>query len=559
MVEGHLLGSSIRLLVDTGASISMLSLRWWNRLQSPPYLNPHVRKVVCADGRPMAIRGRISCDLRIGEEKMGGDFLVADISPEGILGADLLKSNGILVDMSKQRLLWTDDMGGREVEGEDECRVVLSDDHWIPGGQQKVVEAEIVGNWSARDALYGIVEGYPLNEFKEGVRVGRGIVSPTKDQRTPVILLNMRDSGVWLRKNMALGRVEPVQSPDSGDEGDRCAMLGTGPEAGPNTREGEDAAWEAAVSVLLEGVDPARTGEIEALVRRNKAAFSRWENDFGQTDLVQHEIVTGDAAPTRSRPRRMAPHRREVVDVHVKRMLEMGVIEESDSPWASPVVLAAKKDGTVRFCVDYRRLNDVTRKDAYPLPRVDDSLDSLTGASWFSTLDLVSGYWQVGLSEKDQEKSAFVTHGGLYQYKVLPFGLCNAPSTFERLMEVVLRGLQFNSCLIYLDDIIVFGPDFETHAARLEAVLTKLAAAGLKVKPRKCQLGRREVTFLGHIVRASGVSTDPDKIKSVAEWPVPASVGEVRSFLGLAGYYRTFVKDFATVAKPLSAAAEKDK
>ena len=126
-------------------------------------------------------------------------------------------------------------------------------------------------------------------------------------------------------------------------------------------------------------------------------------------------------------------------------------------------------------------------------------------------------------------------------------------------MEVVLRGLQFNSCLIYLDDIIVFGPDFETHAARLEAVLTKLAAAGLKVKSQKCQLGRREVTFLGHIVRASGVSTDPDKIKSVAEWPVPASVGEVRSFLGLAGYYRTFVKDFATVAKPLSAAAEKDK
>ena len=170
-------------------------------------------------------------------------------------------------------------------------------------------------------------------------------------------------------------------------------------------------------------------------------------------------------------------------------------------------MLAAKKDGTVQFCVDYGWLNDVTRNDAYPLPRVDDSLDSLTGAAWFSTLDLVSGYWQVGLAEKDQEKSAFVTDGGLYQYKVLPFGLCNAPSTFERLMEVVLRGLQFNSCLIYLDDIIV---------TQLEAVLAKLAAAGLKVKPRKCQLGRRELTFLGHIVRASGVSTDPEKVKSVA-------------------------------------------
>ena len=191
--------------------------------------------------------------------------------------------------MSKQRLLWKDEMGGRAVEGEDECRVVLSDDHWIPGGQQKVVQPEIVGNWSARDVLYGIVEGYPLNDFKEGVR------------RTPVILLNIRDSGVWLRKNMALGRVEPVRSPESDDASDLCAMLGTGPEAGPDTMEGENAAWEAAVGVLLDGVDPARVNEIEALVRRNKAAFSRWENDFGQTDLVQHEIVTGVAGPTRQR------------------------------------------------------------------------------------------------------------------------------------------------------------------------------------------------------------------------------------------------------------------
>ena len=237
-------------------------------------------------------------------------------------------------------------------------------------------------------------------------------------------------------------------------------------------------------------------------------------------------------------------------------MLTRGVIEPSSSPWVSPVVLVKKKDGSTRFCADYRKLNQATVKNSYPLPRIDDSLYALAGAQWFSTLDLSSGYWQVEMEENDKQKTAFTTGAGLYQFTVMPFAM-HRPATFERLMEQVLAGMSWEVLLIYLDDVIVHAKSFQDQLERLRAVFTRLRAAGLKLSPTKCHLFQRSVTFLGHIVSSDGVSTYPEKVAAVRDWPTPMTPKQVRAFLGLCSYYRRFVRGFADTAKPLYRLTEK--
>ena len=198
------------------------------------------------------------------------------------------------------------------------------------------------------------------------------------------------------------------------------------------------------------------------LLLANADVFAE-RDDPGRTSLVKHRVDTGNSPPIRQPVRRIPLHKREEARHLLQDMLAKGVIQPSSSPWASPIVLVPKKDGNVRFCVDYRKVNAVTRRDAYPLPRMDDTLDTLAGAKWFSTLDMVSGYWQVEVADEDKEKTAFCTPDGLYEFSVLPFGLCNGPATFQRLMDLVLFGLQWSSCLVYLDNIIVVGRSFHEH------------------------------------------------------------------------------------------------
>ena len=232
-------------------------------------------------------------------------------------------------------------------------------------------------------------------------------------------------------------------------------------------------------------------------------------------------------------------------------MLDQGIIEVSSSPWSSPVVLVKKKDGSTRFCINYRKLNATTCKDSYPLPRIDDALDSLAGSKYFSTLDLQSGYHQVAMHPESKEKTAFISHAGLYQFNVLSFGLTNAPPQFQRLMSRVLHGLEWKVCLVYMDDIIIFSPSFAEHLSRLKLVFDRFRAANLKLKPSKCYFSRDSVNYLGFVVSSKGIAPDPYKLDAVRSFPTPKTVKEVRSFLGLCNYYRRFVKDFANIASPL--------
>ena len=232
-------------------------------------------------------------------------------------------------------------------------------------------------------------------------------------------------------------------------------------------------------------------------------------------------------------------------------MLDKGIIRESTSPWSSPIILVKKKDGEMCFCIDYRKLNSVTIGQAHPLPRVDDILDSLGDAQYFSTLDLKSAYWQISVDEKDRHKTAFVTQRGLFEFNLMPFGLVNAPTTFQRAMDLVLSGLSYVICLCYLDDVIVFGRDFNEHYNRLKTVLERLRVHGLRVKPEKCTIAARQVSFLGHVISDSGIMPDPAKIEAVNNISSPRNIKDLRSFLGLAGYYRKFIPGFSSIAAPL--------
>ena len=243
----------------------------------------------------------------------------------------------------------------------------------------------------------------------------------------------------------------------------------------------------------------------------------------------------------------------------VQKMLASDVIRPSNSPWASPVVMVKKKDGSLRFCVDFRQLNAATVKYAHPLPRIDDLLDALHGDCWFSTLDLKSGYWQVPIMERNKEKTAFRTCSGqLYEFNQVPFGLCNAPATFSRLMDRILSGLHWEICLFYLDDIIVFSSTWEEHLARLRQVFERLRHANLKLGVEKCAFAAKEVSYLGHRVTEEGLLPDSALLAAIQEIPPPKTAIEIRSFLGLARYYQRYVKNFAAIAGPLHALTRKD-
>lgn len=239
-------------------------------------------------------------------------------------------------------------------------------------------------------------------------------------------------------------------------------------------------------------------------------------------------------------------------------MLKKGIVQPSTSAWASPIVLVPKRDGTLRFCVDYRKLNAMTKKDVYPLPRIDDILDTLGNSRYFTTLDLASGYWQIEMDPASREKSAFITHHGLFEFCRMPFGLCNAPATFQRLMQTVLAGLEWHSCFIYLDDILIASKTFEEHLSHLRLVFDRLRKAGLTLKPKKCFFVQREVYYLEHVISRNGIRPDPMKTQKVKQFPPPTDVTRVRQFLGLASYYRRFVPGFSRIAAPLHALTKKN-
>ncbi|KAK7906740.1 hypothetical protein WMY93_015352 [Mugilogobius chulae] len=415
------------------------------------------------------------------------------------------------------------------------CNITMSADVTIPPYSEMVVPVHVVAPRPTKshiDSYVGYLE--PENRDHTELVVAR-TVAPVKDGLTVARLLNPTDHELKMHSGSHLGVLYHV------DESDIF--------------EPTDCIDSDQLTTLPDLADCSLTDDqrqqLSALLEKHRGVFRTGGGFTQASGMIKHHIHTGDTPPVRRRAYRTSPDKRREMDRQVQQLLADGIIEESCSPWSSPVVLVRKKDNSWRFCVDYRGLNAITIKDSHPLPRVDDTLDALAGATWFSTLDFSDGYWQVEVAEEDREKTAFTTGHGLYQFRSMPMGLTNAPATFQRFMELVLKGLPWQICMVYLDDILIYSRSFSEHIEALEEVFTRIGAAGLRLKAKKCQLARDHVVFLGHVLSAEGLQPDPRNTCKVRDWPVPTSATEVRAFLGLCSYYRRFVRDFARHASPL--------
>jgi len=307
------------------------------------------------------------------------------------------------------------------------------------------------------------------------------------------------------------------------------------------------------------GLVPRTATEEQELRKFLTSELEKFKDVHGPTTHITHKIRTKTDVPIKQRYRPRNPAMQRIIDDEVHTMEADGIIEQSNSAWSSPIVIVRKKDGRHRFCIDFRKVNEVTERDAYPLPHIGATLDKLRGAKYLSTLDLKNGYWQVPLEPESRPITAFTVPGrGLMQFKVMPFGLHSAPATFQRLLDTILGPELEPNVFVYLDDIIIVSATFQDHLRHLQEVFRRLREARLQLNPEKCHFCRNELKYLGHVIDRRGIRTDPEKTKAIAQWPTPTTVKQIRQFIGLASWYRRFIRDFSTTAAPLTSMTRKN-
>ena len=603
--------------VDTGAAVNILSEEAYLALKRASRggrwpLKPTDINLMGVSHTPLKILGVVCLPIRLGKttKVMRMDFYVISefsLPSDGLFGLDSLKAN----NMEIHPLTSSVRVEGKCFRAMDKPQRLLSSHHntkrfsLTPGthavtgacvnvgenknkspylttnlpevihqndvtSKWKVMKATVIGNHEIPDrmaahipvSIPSIPVGYDV--CLEGPsRVNKLTVEPTlntihEGNRTTVLAVNNSGGPVKLKQGVFLTQAlvyDRKVLPEALEVPATCVASVS------NSAGDIEQGTVPTLSSLVNVVDyPEWRHSLVELLQRYRDVVALPGESLGSTTYTQHYIKLKPNTPPVYIPAYRLPHsQREVVDKQINEMLEQGVIEHSKSPWNSPLFLVPKKDGTYRPVIDFRQVNKVTEDDRYPLPVLKDLLMSLgQGNSVFTSLDLLSGYWQVPLAPESREVTAFSTPQGHFHWLRMPFGLKSAPITFQRLMNTLFSGIIGKHVYAYLDDLIVFSKDLESHFTSLESVLLKLREAGLKAKLSKCDFLRKSISFLGHVVDADGIHTMDDKIKAVLNFPTPKSVENVRSFLGLCGYYRCFVKGFASLASPLTMLLKKD-
>ena len=555
-------------LIDTGADISIMGPELFKKVAAVAglkkrQLKPADKLPHTYDRRTFKLDGRLDLDVTFVDKTMHTAIYVKmDAFDDLLLSEGVCRQLGIVeyhpqVDANKPN----DDAAVEASPSTLGVRIQLVQSVRLAPRSSTLVSVKLENHDLMSALLLEQTDDLSKDGYYE-VEVGESLVHCNAAGLTKVLLCNSSGSTCKVAKGTCIGvasEVNPIAPMPNSTDSSPSARAGNITSTNTSDRQRTLTQSIAEIGAELPWQDKSR---LYSLLCEYHTTFALEDGERGETDVVRMEINTGEAQPKRQSVRRTPFAARQEIVEQLRDMQAQNVITPSDSPWASPVVLVRKKDGSLRFCIDYRSLNLATKSDTFPLPRIDDLLDQLGNAKYFSTLDLAAGYWQVQMDPDSREKTAFITHQGLYEFNVMPFGLKNAPAVFQRLMNKVLMGLNPENgrdfVAVYLDDVIIFSDTFEDHLEHLKLVLQRFAAAGLKLKPSKCHFICQTVEYLGHTITPQGISPNNSRVVAIQSFPIPTSVKEVRQFVGLASYYRRFINGFAKIAQPLHQLTQKD-
>ncbi|CAF3826812.1 unnamed protein product, partial [Rotaria sp. Silwood1] len=476
------------------------------------------------------IIGEIQLEIKIQGYKT---FILADVATNLItdllLGNDWITTNNVIIDTPQRCIFLTDQKrhiltAAQFVKPSHlQLPVLLADEITLPPHSEKCIDIKVLSSMtSISEALFEPAAYlYPKQIFLTNALI------KLEDNRSQIMIMNANDRQKTLSKNTPLGYIS-YQSK-------KCYPSEMREQIGKLTQHIENT---------------KQRQQLQQILWKHGKLF-----DLRQPSIIKatvhHAIETGTHPPIYTSPYRVSYKDEQIQREEIDRLLKQGIIEESKSPWSSPIVLVRKKDGSVRFCIDFRKLNNITTKDAFPIPRIDDIFDHLSQAEYYTTIDFKSGYFQVGLDPKDRPKTAFSTRDQHYQFTVLPQGVTNGPPAFQRIVSQILGPTRWQYSLAYLDDVIIYSPTFDQHLTHLDDILNRLNDANFRLNVNKCQIAKTSIDYLGHHIERSNIRPNADNIRALLETPQPTTAREAFRFVKAAEYYRKFIPGFSTIAQPL--------
>ena len=547
-------------LIDTGASVSCLSSEFLATLNidSSTILPPDNSITVRGAGSQVInVLGKIILPLRLIDNLYLQEFhIIEQLIVPILLGLDFAITHGAKLDFMESTLTLSDNtyfFPYSETQIFDgRCAVQIIESIIIPPLTETLLPVTLSDSFEIY-SMTGMLEPCPGLFSNWGIITARALVT-INENKTVCRLLNPHQHQIYLPVSTRLAYfhdVSYVEDNELLDDNDKfiCVLDLTNGDTSSNALEEIN---QMGIDLSHSDLQENDKRELAKFLLKNKDLFAKDVSELELANVPPLKIHVQNTQPISQRAYRVSPDKRIEIQKQIQEMLDNNIIVRSDTLWTSPCLLVKKANGTWRLVIDYRKINNISRAFNHPLPLLRDAVNILRNKKIFTSIDLANAYWQLPLSKESQEYTGFINHMGVFAFKRCPYGLKQSAGYFQSTLERVLAGLVGDCLLCYVDDILVFSENLSDHLNNLSKIFARLRNARLKLKPSKCNFGAKEVHYLGHIVSKEGIKADPAKSKAVDEFPIPKSTTDVRAFLGLSGFYRTFVRGYANIAAPLN-------